>query len=149
VAVQTYIIRSDRDRGYAAAAAMRAPTGMAVIISKPKRTADQNAKLHACLTDVAGQLGWPPDTGELHDVEVWKRRCTLSWLIETHQQPEVITALNDTERYGILIPHTSDLDTEQCAALIEWVYAFGAQNGVVFKEPKDRSPEPPPHEEAI
>lgn len=143
----TYWLRSERDRSFAIAAvsAAKLNDGWQVQV-KRMRTPEQNARLHAMLTDVADQLPWPLDTGEPHDVEWWKRRSTLSWLYDLWMQgkgerPEVMTTLGG-EEFGILIPHTSDLDTEQCASLIEWVTAFGATNGVVFKDPKDGPPIP-------
>lgn len=146
--VATFILDSERERGYALAAVMKARLGQQVKISKPTRTREQNARLHALLTDVAEQLAWPPppqNDGEFHELEWWKRRCTLTWLHEINAHPEVITTL-DGSQLGLLIPHTSDLDVEQCASLNEWVTAFGATNGVVFKEPKG-GPEPPPRED--
>lgn len=148
--VQTYILKSERDRGFALAAVMKARLGQQVRISKPTRTDTQNAAIHACLTDIAAQLLWPPpprNDGEFHDVTWWKRRCTLGWLIETKQEKEIVESL-DGDDFAFLLPHTSDLTTEQCAALREWIYMFGATNGVVFKEPK-RGPEPPDWQEAI
>ncbi len=145
---QTYILRTERDRGFAVAAVMKAKTGLQVKISRPTRTSDQNALLHAVLTDVAEQVLWPQlprNDGEIHDVEWWKRRCTLGWLKDHKDIAEIVPGLDDDGTFAILLPHTSDLDTEQCASLTEWVYAFGAENGVVFKEPK-RGPEPPPPE---
>lgn len=139
--VQTYVIREERDRLLALKAVQRARLGQQVRISKPDRSAEQNRLLHGRLNDLADQLAWPPDTGEIHDMEFWKRRCTLQWLIDSKESPEVITALEGDE-FGLLIPHTSDLTTEQFASLCTWVEAFGAQHGVVFKEPG--GPEPPP-----
>lgn len=141
---QTYILRHERDRSHAIAAVSAAKIGMQVRISKPLRTPEQNARLHAMLTDVAKQLVWPPpprNDGEFHDLEFWKRACTLTWLHEINQHPEIITSL-DGSQLGILIPHTSDLDTEQCASLTEWITAFGATNGVVFTDPKEGPPVP-------
>lgn len=146
MATATYILRSKRDRGFALAAVMKAADGMQVRISKPTRTTEQNALLHVILTDVADQLAWPPDTGELHDVEWWKRRATLGWIKETRQAVEIITPLQQSEGeedFAILLPHTSDLNVEQIGELIEWTYSFGAMNGVVFKEPKREEPPPP------
>lgn len=144
----TFILNSERDRGFAVAAVMKAARGLQVRISKPTRTKEQNGRLHALLTDLAEQLVWPPapaNTGELHDLEWWKRTCTLTWLHEINAHPEIITTL-DGQHLGLLVPRTSDLDVEQSASLNVWIEAFGATNGVVFKEPK-RAPDPPPHED--
>lgn len=140
---QTYILRHERDRSHAIAAVSAAKIGMQVRISKPLRTPEQNARLHAMLTDVAKQLVWPPHprNGDFHDIEWWKRRCTLGWMKETGQQVEVIVDL-DGETFGLLLPHTSDLDTEQCASLTEWITMLGATNGVVFTDPKEGPPVP-------
>ena len=96
-----------------------------------KRTIQQNKLLHDAITDISEQLPWPADTGELHDVEWWKRRLTLQWLKETGETPDLIESL-DGLQFALLLPHTSDLLVEQCAALMEWVSIFGAQHGVTF-----------------
>lgn len=99
------------------------------------RTLKQNRLLHAALSDIADQLPWPPETGELHDVIWWKRRCTLQWLLDERQPVEVITPLEQhqaEEQFALLLPHTSDLNTKQMAAFNEWLFAFGAQHNVTF-----------------
>ncbi len=136
---QTYILREDRDRHFALRAVQLAPFGMQVKISKPTRTPEQNKHLHGCISDIAAQLS-APGRNTLEDIEFWKPRLTLSWIVEKKREYEIITALNGQE-FGILLPHTSDLNTEQCAELIEWIYAFGAEHGVTFKE---KRLEPPP-----
>lgn len=97
------------------------------------RTHKQNRLLHAALNDIADQLAWPPETGELHDAIWWKRRITLQWLIETGETPELVESL-DGLQFALLLPHTSDLTTKQCAALNEWLFVFGHQHGVTFKD---------------
>lgn len=147
--VQTFVLHTDRDRVFALKAVGRAPFGRQVRISRPTRTPKQNQLLHAVLTDVADQLAWPPpprNDGEFHDIEWWKRRCTLGWLRENKHNAELVIDLEEDDQFGILLPHTSDLNTEQCASLAEWVYRLGAENGVVFKEPK-KEEEPPPRED--
>lgn len=140
----TYVIREERDRLLALKAVQRAPVGRQVRISKPDRTLEQNNLLHGSLTDIAKQLAWPPpprNDGELHDVVWWKRRVTLGWLIDTGQEYEIIESL-DGLTFALLLPHTSDLKVDAYASLNEWVFAFGATNGVTFKAPG--GPEPPP-----
>lgn len=95
------------------------------------RTLKQNRLLHAALSDIADQLPWPPETGELHDVIWWKRRATLQWLIETGEQPDLVESL-DGLQFALLLPHTSDLTTKQMAAFNEWLFIFGAKHGVTF-----------------
>ena len=99
--------------------------------TRPNRTIKQNKLLHDAITDISDQLPWPVDTGELHDVEWWKRRLTLQWLKETGEQPDLIESL-DGLQFALLLPHTSDLKTKQCAALLEWISIFGAMHGVTF-----------------
>lgn len=99
------------------------------------RTLKQNRLLHAALSDIADQLPWPPETGELHDVIWWKRRCTLQWLLDEKQPVEVVTPLEQhqgDEQFALLLPHTSDLNTKQMAAFNEWLFAFGDLHGVTF-----------------
>lgn len=146
----TFILDSKRDRGFAVAAVMKAADGLQVRISKPTRTNEQNGRLHSLVGDLVAQLAWPKDSGEMHDMDWWKRRMTLGWLLDLKQarwRPEVVTPLEQhddaPEQFAILLPHTSDLDVEQCASLNVWIEMFGSTNGVVFKEPK-RAPEPPP-----
>lgn len=90
------------------------------------------------MNQIADQLPWPKDTGELHTTEWWKRRCTLQWMIEEKMPFEIITPLYDAgeQEFGLLLPHTSDLNTKQCAELADWIIAFGVTNGVRFRDPK-------------
>lgn len=106
--------------------------------TKAVRSYLQNRFLHALLRDIANQIGWPRDTGEVHSPLWWKRRRTLEWIIENKIPYEIITPLYDhgDEEFGILLPHTSDLKTDQCADLAEWIIAFGIKQGVRFRNPK-------------
>lgn len=140
----TYVLLDDYRRRMALRAVQLAKEGSQVEITRfPKRTLEQNRWLHRLLSDIAEQMTDPEVLGEFRPVEWWKPRTTLSWIIEKHQEYEVVTAFNSHE-FGVLIPHTSDLKADQCAEYIEWLYAFGAQNGVKFTE--TRPPDPPPPE---
>lgn len=104
--------------------------------TRAARTDLQNRFLHALLRDIANQIGWPRDTGEIHTPLWWKRRCTLQWLIDKGEEVEVVTGLDGSEHFGLLLPHTSDLNTAECAELAEWIIAFGSLQGVRFSNPK-------------
>lgn len=107
---------------------------------RPSRTDLQNRFLHALLNDIADQVPWPKDTGEVRSALWWKRRCTLQWMIDKKMPFEIITPLyhrqGDEEEIGLLLPHTSDLTPAQCSELTEWIISFGATNGVAFKNPR-------------
>lgn len=145
-AQQTWILESDRDRRFALRGVQIAPLGRQVKISRPTRTLEQNRLLHGLLNDIAKQLLWPPHPSndrKLYELAWWKPRATLQWLIDKKEDAEVITALEESDEVGLLVPHTSDLSTEQCASLCEWLLGFGARHGVVWTE---KQPEPPPIE---
>ncbi len=143
----TIILLDEHRRRMALRAVQRAKLGSQVEVSVfPKRTGEQNSWLHGLITDIADQLA-DPRTGEFQTVKWWKPRLTLTWLIEKKQEYEIITPLMETSEqreFGILVPHTSDLKVDQCAELIQWIYPFGIERGVKFKE---RQPEPPPPED--
>ena len=144
---QTYFLHDDRIRRFALDGVRKARLGMEVVIDAPRRNLEQNKRLHAMLADVADQIGWPPDTGEVHDLEWWKRRTTLQWLIDSKEPYEIITPLEEMEgdapSFAILLPHTSHLKVPQVASYIEWLFSFGAKNGVVWTEPEREDPPPP------
>lgn len=110
---------------------------MEVVIRRATRNKAQNAALHGALSDIAEQLIWPPRPrkgGELHDIEWWKRRCTLGWLLDEQEGAEVIDDLMGTGKFALLLPRTSDLDKDEMSALVEWTFSFGAKNGVTYTE---------------
>lgn len=123
-----FVLVHDRARALAELAVRSAPDGMVVQIVDPTRTREQNALLHAALTDIAEQFPW---YGKKLSVIVWKRLCTASWLREMGEQPELIPAL-DGNGFDVVFEKTSGLTVPQMTALIEWVLAFGATNGVKF-----------------
>jgi len=92
------------------------------------RNLDQNAALHAALTDIARQVEW---NGKKLSLEVWKRLCMASWLREEREKPMMIPAL-DGNGVDVVYERTSKLSKAQCSSLLEWCYAFGAEQGVKF-----------------
>jgi len=94
------------------------------------RTPDQNARLHAMLGDISKQVEWH---GQKFKVGVWKRLCVASWLRECGEKPLMIPAI-DGCGVDIIFEKTSKLSVKKTSELIEWVYAFGAEEGVVWTE---------------
>ena len=114
-------------------AALCTGEGVFSVTIKPwedKRSIIQNAKFHAMLTDLHKQVIWH---GQRLSVVKWKRMCTAAWLREEGEQPELIPAL-DGNGFDVIFEKTSELGVKKMARLIEWTYAFGADNGVVWSE---------------
>lgn len=125
-----FIFAHDTARRQAAAWCMNAPEGYHCRIEPPTRNSEQNARLHATLTDISQQVEWG---GKKLSVDIWKRLCTAAWLRENKQQPMLIPAL-DGNGFDLIFEHTSKLSVAQMADLITWCQAFGAEHHVKFND---------------
>ena len=96
---------------------------------EPTRNLEQNAKLWACLSDIAAQVQWPVN-GRLERLtpEEWKDILTASLYQEQRMAQGV--------RGGYVMRgrRTSRMTVRQMSELIEFVLAFGAEQGVVWSE---------------
>ena len=102
-----------------------------VLTLKPEtRSLKENALLHALLTQISKQKEW---AGEKRDVETWKRLITAAWCRARGEHVEMLPAL-DGHGVDIVFRRTSQLTRAECAELIEFLYAWGAQAGIVFDE---------------
>lgn len=95
-------------------------------ISDEDRSSEQNAKLHAMLSDIAKQV---EHAGKKWNVLIWKRLCTAAWLREEGENATMIPAL-DGNGFDVIYERTSKLGIKKCASLIEWITAFGAEHQV-------------------
>ncbi len=127
----TIILNSRSARQKAAQWLQKAPDGVIVTFAKPKRTLDQNSLLHACITDIAGQVEW---AGQKRDVEAWKDILTAA-LRSSKNGLDVVPGINGG--FVLLGMHTSAMNREEMSELIELAFAFGASHGVEFQQPKD------------
>jgi len=107
-----------------------APEDWACTIEEKTRTLEQNAKLHAMITDISKQVIW---CGQKLPLHVWKRLCVAAWLREKNEKPLLVPAL-DGHGVDIIYEKTSKLGVKQCAELIEWCYMFGSEHNVKFRE---------------
>jgi hypothetical protein len=97
-----------------------------IAISDEDRSSEQNAKLHAMLSDIAKQV---EHAGKKWNVLIWKRLCTAAWLREEGENATMIPAL-DGNGFDVIYERTSKLGIKKCASLIEWITAFGAEHQV-------------------
>jgi len=124
MAGQTVILRGERGRRLAHELIDRAPHGAVVNIREATRTTDQNAKLWAMLSDVSRAK---PE-GRRHTPDTWK--CLFMSACGHAVQFE--QGLDGTP-FPIGF-RSSRLSKSQMSDLIEFIYAYGAQHGVVWSD---------------
>jgi hypothetical protein len=104
----------------------KAPKFTRVEFKGPKRTLPQNDRMWAMLTDVAQQS---THFGRRYTAEKWK----VIFMHELGQEVEFVPSLDGTS--FIPIGHqSSDLSVPEMTALIELIFKYGAENGVMFHE---------------
>lgn len=109
----------------------RAPAGTRVEFKGPKRSLDQNSKLWASLTDIATQK---EHAGRKYTPDQWK----VLFMHACGREVQFIPSLDNTT----FIPwgqSSSDLGKDEMSALIEFIFAWGAEHGVVFHDPESRA----------
>lgn len=104
---------------------LAAPDGYVVTIKEPTRNLEQNAKMWAMLGDLETQCDWH---GNQLYAEEWKDLLSAG-LVQSKAVPNLTG-----NGFVILGQRTSKLTKSQFAALIELIYAFGAERGVVWSE---------------
>ena len=117
-----FILAHDEARRRAQQAVQQAPQGHVVTIKPPTRSLEQNAKLHAELSEIAATVPW---AGKLRSVETWKRLLVASWLRARGEQIEVLPAL-DGHGVDLVYAPTSDLSVAQLGELLEYIAAWRA-----------------------
>lgn len=133
----TLVLWSDEIRKRAVDWIMAAPKESRLVLKPPKRTLPQNDKLHAMITDVAKQR---THAGMKLSMIDWKRLFTAGWRNDLRLIPNL--AGDGLIQVG---ERTSELTVAECADLIEFIQAWGANNGVVFSGPEDEAS--PPHDD--
>ena len=122
--MHTVILRGDSQRELAKQYIDQAPPGAVMRLGKPTRSLDQNNKMWALLSDISRAK----PGGRHHTTEIWK--CLFMQACGHEVQFEI--GLN-----GQPFPtgfKTSRLSAEQMSELIEFIYAWGSENGVIFTE---------------
>jgi hypothetical protein len=116
-----------RQRDFAIEAIRNAPDGYIVTIREPTRNADQNAKLWAMLTDVADAK----PGGRAHTPETWK----ALFMHALGHQARFLQGL-DGEVFPVGFK-SSGLSVREMSALIDFIGAWGTEQGVMWREKWD------------
>ena len=104
----------------------RVPEGTRVEFKGSRRTLPQNARMWAMLTDVAYQK---EHAGRRFTPDQWK----ILFLHACGREVQFLPSLNG-ETFIPWGQSSSDLTKEEMSELIEFIAAWGAQNGVVFQD---------------
>jgi hypothetical protein len=104
---------------------LAAPDGHVVTIKEPMRNLQQNAKMWAMLGDLESQCNWH---GVRLVAEEWKDLLSAGLVLS-----RVVPNL-EGNGFVILGQRTSKLTKSQFAALIELIYAFGAEREVKWSD---------------
>jgi hypothetical protein len=99
-----------------------APEGWVVTVKPPTRSLDQNAKLWACLSDLASQVVWH---GQRLEAPEWKDVMTAAL-----KRQKVVPGLEGG--FVVLGSSTSRMGKAELSELIDLIHAFGAQHDVTF-----------------
>lgn len=120
------VVRTDADRLKIISWAKQLQRGDRVEFKRAKRTLPQNARMWAMLTEVSEQA---EHMGRKYTPEQWK--CLFMHALG--QEMEFLPALDG--RTFIPIGHrSSDLSIEEMGNLIELLFVYGAEHGIVYKD---------------
>jgi hypothetical protein len=115
-----------KQRAYACHKIGLAPDGWIVSIKEPTRTNIQNARMWAMLTDLSQQKAG----GREATPEEWKFLVMNACKFEC----EFLHSL-DTGRPFAVGFRSSQLSVKQMGTLIDWMMAYGDEQGIVWSEP--------------
>ncbi len=119
-----FIIRNEAIRERALAAIREAPEGMAVEIKEPTRSLDQNALLWPLLTELSKQVEW---YGHKLTPGEWKDVMTAGL-----KKQKAVPGIDGG--FVVVGAHTSTMTKREFGDLVELIYSFGAERGVVWRE---------------
>lgn len=122
--MHTVILDSHYRREQAHKLINAAPVGAVMTVAPPKRTNPQNSRFYAMLTDVS--LAMPG--GRKHTPEIWKavfmNACGYAVQFEAGLSGEPFPV-------GF---RSSRLSKKQMGELMDYIEAWGADNGVMFRQ---------------
>lgn len=106
------------------------PIKVAVEKYSPRRSLDQNDKLHAVCRDVSRHCEW---AGRKLEAEDWKRLFVDAWSREAGHSGSVVPSL-DGKGIVSLGLQTRRMSKAQLSELIEWIHAWGSNQGVEWSD---------------
>ena len=129
------ILISEADRAKAKRWIDQSPRMTRVEFKAHKRSSDQNSKMWAMLTEVAEQA---THMGQRYTPDQWK----ILFMFACGREVQFLPGL-DGKTFLPWGQSTSDLSKDEMTDLIEFIHAWGAENGVVFHDPQEPQDERP------
>jgi hypothetical protein len=123
------ILTGEQSRQRAAALCIKAPRGFVATIEEPRRTMDQNDKMWAMLTDISVAM----PQGRRHTPDDWK----AIFMNACQWECQFLEGLD-----GRPFPQgfrSSKLTKSQMSTLIDFMQAYGDENGVRWTEPQQEA----------
>ena len=102
---------------------------LVVKIQPMTRSLEQNSKLHALLSDISKQCEF---NGKKRDIDTWKMIMVSAHTVATGGQIEIATGLEGEDIN--LRESTAKMSVKRSASLIEYITAWGVENGVKFND---------------
>ena len=124
-------IRTEADREKVIRWARGVPVETRIEFKESKRTLSQNDRFWAMLTDIATQKD---HCGRRYSTDIWKCLLMHAW----GREVKFIPAL-DGQSVMPLAFSSSDLSKAEMSELMEFMAAWGAENGVVFHDDEERA----------
>ncbi len=125
------VVRGDGDRRKAAGWCAKAPPHTRIEFKASKRTLPQNSRMWAMLTDIATQK---EHCGRKYTPDQWK----ALFLHACGRAVQFIPSL-DGSTFLPWGQSSSDLSKDEMSELIEFLFAWGAENGVVWSDPAEKA----------
>ena len=130
---QVFFLRNEQVRSNCQAFIQDLPADdkkpLVIKIQPMTRNLEQNNKLHAMLSDISKQCEF---NGKKRDLDTWKMIMVSAHRIATGDKAEMVIGLE-----GEIInlrESTAQMSVKRMASLIEYVTAWGVQNGVKFND---------------
>lgn len=112
-------------------ARLQAGNVLTLTIKEENRSLDQNSMFHALIGQIAQQA---QHFGAQWDTESFKRFLIDQWAHETGRSTGKVVPSLDGERLVQLGLQSRKFSKQDASEFTEWVLAWGAQNGIIFKE---------------
>ena len=144
---RVFVLVHDQAReGCARYAQAEAPDGTLVTFQQAPKSRIQEEKYHAMFGDIARQY---THAGRKWDADDMKRLLVDAFKRETKDDPEFADLWREmgemalapaigSDGFVMLGTQTKKFPRKLAAGLIEWLYAFGAENDIRWSEPKQR-----------